>query len=63
MGNGAFHQKKLLQNISGKEGIIGKSISMFQVAEEDDLEDTLISCCIIGQAKAPEGVKEAYAAS
>ena len=67
MGNGAFHQKKLLQNLGGKESIIGKSVTAFMVNPNDDMdmpvEDTLLGCCVIGQAAAPEGVIEAYKAS
>ena len=67
MGNGAFHQKKLLQNLGGKESIIGKSITAFMVNADDDMgnpvADTLLDCCVIGQAEAPEGVIEAWKSS
>lgn len=67
MGNCNFHQKKLLQNLGGKESIIGKSVSAFMVNPNDDMdmpvEDTLLGCCVIGQAAAPEGVIEAYKSS
>ena len=67
MGNGSFHQKKLLQNLGGKDGIIGKSISGF-VANPDDVDGmavapTLVGCCVIGQAEAPAGVIDAWKAS
>lgn len=67
MGNCNFHQKKLLQNLGGKEGIIGKSVTAFMINPNDDMDmpvdDTLLGCCVIGQAAAPEGVIEAYKSS
>ena len=46
-GKGAFHQKKLLQNLGGKESLLGKSITMLSVSAEEGVDDMLLDCCII----------------
>lgn len=60
-GDGSFQQAKLLQNLGGKDSIIGKMIIMVQVKDESDSydTDTVIDCCVIGQAPAPEGTPPA----
>ena len=44
-------QKELLQNLSGHDSLIGRSVSVFDVA--DDGTQTLIGCCNIGYDKQP----------
>lgn len=50
---GAFtlNQAKLLQNLSGKDSIVGKSIELFQVVTDGD--DISLGCCVIGQDVTP----------
>ena len=51
-GAASLMQKTLLQNLSGKESIIGKSLSLFKVVE--NMDDELIDCCVIGEDALPE---------
>merc|ERR1711862_246393 len=51
-GAASLMQKTLLQNLSGKESIIGKSLSLFKVVE--NMNDELIDCCVIGEDALPE---------
>ena len=45
-GAASLRQKILLQNLSGKESLVGKSLSLFKVVA--DMADELIDCCVIG---------------
>ena len=50
-GAASIMQKTLLQNLSGKESLIGKSLSLFKVVE--GMDDELIDCCVIGEDELP----------
>lgn len=50
-GTAELNQTSLLQNLSGKESIIGKQLTLMQVAEDGTTTD--IECCVIGQDKLP----------
>ena len=51
-GAASLMQKTLLQNLSGKESLVGKSISLFKVVE--GMDDQLIDCCVIGEDALPK---------
>lgn len=50
MGDGTLDQNKFLQNLRGKNGILGKAIRTNAVIES---VDTVLACCIIGEDMPP----------
>jgi len=56
---GAFtlNQARLLQNLSGKDSIVGKSIELFQVVTDED--DISLGCCVIGLDVIPDHLVKA----
>ena len=51
-------QKVLLQNLSGKESIIGKQITLLQVVE--GMDDMGIDCCVIGEDMLPAHIAKGH---
>ena len=45
-------QKVFLQNLSGKESLIGKSITLMQVVPDGD--NIAVDCCVIGEDALPD---------
>ena len=52
-------QKVFLQNLSGKESLIGKSISLMKVVG-NDMPDELIDCCVIGEDMLPMHLQKGH---
>jgi len=50
-GDVSVWQKVFLQNLSGKESLIGKSITLMQVVPDGD--DLAVDCCVIGEDALP----------
>lgn len=50
-----FNQTKFLQNLGGKNSIIGKSVKVTTERTNDmgEMENVVIGCCVVGQAAAP----------
>jgi len=48
-------QQKLLQNLSGPESLIGRSIHLTSVAQMEEGDPTPNACCVIGKDKNPMG--------
>lgn len=56
-----FKQTKFMQNLAGKNSVIGRSIKVTTTTtnevEGEDVEETVvIGCCVIGHADSPEHV-------
>ena len=51
MGALKVWQKVFLQNLSGKESLIGKSIVLMKVVPDADNE--VVDCCVIGEDELP----------
>lgn len=56
MGDGQLDQKKFLQNLRGKNGILGKAIRTNAIIED---VDTVLACCIIGEDMPPMAAEPA----
>ena len=50
-GTATLEQKSLLQNLSGKESLIGKQLTLMKVGEDGTTMD--VGCCAIGSDKLP----------
>ena len=46
-------QKELLQNLSGSQSIIGRSVTVFLLNSDGTFPDTPIGCCVIGFDEQP----------
>ena len=54
-GLAVFLQKNLLQNIDGKDGILGRLLTIS--SKINDVK-TIVDCCVIGLDELPESMKE-----